>query len=168
MALEANFTGLTSLNSGVTPTGVTLNKVGVKPSYGLEGRLSIMKSRVDTSKVTAVGAADVYEAIKLPAYCMVMAAWFEVIKVESVNPTTTFALGVHGGTTNGFVTTAVVTSAVPHAQTNAGTYMAAGGYSCTGTANTIDLITATGGAADAIIDVYALVLDMSSQNTQGA
>lgn len=164
MVLEANFTGLTSLDSGVTPTGVTLNKVGVKPSYGLEGRLSIMKSRVDASKVTPAGVADVYEAIKLPAYCHVLSAWFEVIKVETTTPTCTLALGIKGGTTDGFVTTAVVTAAVPHAITNAGTYMAAGGYSCVGTSKHIDLITATAALTDAVIDVYALVLDMSSQN----
>lgn len=164
MTLEANYTGITSLNSGVTPTGVTLNQVGTLPPYGEMGsRLTIFKSRVDASLTTHQGAADVYEAIKLPAYCHVLSAWFQVVEVETVHPTTTVALGIHGGTTDGFVTTAVVTSAVPHAITNAGTYMAAGGYSCTGTSNTIDLITATGGLGDAVIDVYALVLDMTAK-----
>jgi hypothetical protein len=164
MTLEANFTGITSLNSGVTPTGVVLGEVGVGVPSGLTSRLGIFKSRIDASLVTHQGAADVYEAIKLPAYCHVLSAWFEVVNPETTHPTSTVALGIHGGTTDGFVTTATVAVAdTPHAITNAGTYMAAGGYSCTGTANTIDLITATGGLGDAVIDVYALVLDQSHQ-----
>jgi hypothetical protein len=162
MTLEANYTGMTSLASGVTPTGVTLGYVGLQPPYGMPGRLAIYKSRVDTSLTTHTGAGDVYEAIKCPAYCHVLSAWFEVVKVESVHPTATMALGVSGDTA-GFVSTAVCTALVPHAITNGGVKMLAGGFSCAGTSVSIDLISATEGFGDAIIDVYALILDMTSK-----
>lgn len=162
MALQANYTGITSLNSGVTPTGVTLNVVGLQPPFGMSDRLAIYHSRVDTSLTTHEGAADVYEAIKVPAYCHVLSAWFEVVKVESVHPTSTMALGI-AGNTNGFVTAAVCTALVPHAITNGGAKMLAGGFSCAGTSVSIDLLSGTGGFGDAILDVYALVLDMTSK-----
>lgn len=163
MALQANYTGMTSLNSGVTPTGVILNTVGLQPPFGLSDRLTLYKSTVDTSKTTHQGAVDIYEAIRLPAYCHVLSAWFEVKTVESTHPTATFALGISGGTTDGWVSTATCAAKVPHAITNTATYMAAGGYSCVGTAKSIDLISATEGFGTAIIDVYALVLDMTTK-----
>jgi hypothetical protein len=101
----------------------------------------------------------VYEAIYLPAGTKVIDAWFYVTTAESTNTTATFALGITGGTTGGFVSGATCAAVGLHA-TNASTYTAAGGFTTT-SAETIDLLVGTAAFTDCVVDVYALVLDLN-------
>ena len=163
MAITVNFTRKASIaGTEVDPTGVVLD-VGDSVPAGLD-RIGVLKSRVDVGNIPTSStktSTDVYQAIHVPAHFKVLDAWFEVIEAESTNTTATFALGITGGTTNGFVTAATCAVAdVAHSSSNGSTYSAAGGYCTNATADTIDLLVATAAFTDVVVDVYALVVDM--------
>jgi hypothetical protein len=158
-----NYTGFDQ-GSGTDPTDFTSYDTGSGLPAGIASKLGIMKRRVDCSKDGITGAAaDVYEAIYLKAGVLVLAAWMDVITVESTAPTSTMALGITGGFTGGFVTAVVITSTgVKAVDTglDASAYRAIGGY-LAASENTIDILTAIGGFTEAVVDVYALVLDLN-------
>jgi len=157
-----NYTGYTQ-GSGLSPTNV-LTDTGTQMPFGFTSKMGIMKKRVDCSKDGITGAAaDVYEAIYLKAGTLVLAAWMDVITVEATAPTSTMALGITAGFTGGFVTAVVITSTGIKAVgtgVDASSYRAIGGY-LAATADTIDILTAIGGFTEAVVDVYALVLDLN-------
>jgi hypothetical protein len=148
--------------SGTDPSDFTAYDVGSCIPFGIQSKLGIMKSTVDTSKTGITNTnADVYEAIYLKAGMKVLDAWFIVTNAETGTDkaAATFALGVTSGTVNGFVTAATCAATGVHAPN--GTYLAAGGYFAT-SENTIDLLVASGEFEDCIVDVYALVLDCNA------
>ena len=161
-----NYTGYDQ-GSGLDPTDVTTD-IGTGIPYGLQSNMGILKRRVDCSKDGITGAAaDVYEAIYIPAGTLVLAAWMNVITAETTAVGSTAALGITGHLPGGFVT--AVTCATTglravNTETDAGSYAALGGYytgrSGTDAANTIDIVTAVGGFTELVVDVYALVVDM--------
>ena len=156
-----NFTKY-SQGSGTNPTDFDGYVIGSGIPYGLQSKLGIMKSTVDTSKTGVTNTnADVYEAIYLKAGTKVIDAWFIVTTAETGTDAAaaTFALGITGGTVNGWVTAAICNAAVLHAPN--GTYLNAGGYFAS-SENTIDLLVAGGEFEDCVVDVYALVLDCNA------
>ena len=164
MAITVNFTGHASIaGTEVDPSPVSVD-VGNSIPWNDEGRIGILKSRVDVGLIPSTStktSTDVYQAIYIPAHFKIIDAWFEVIEAEATNTTATFCLGITGGTTNGFVTAATCAIAnVAHSGTNASTYTAAGGYSVNATADTLDLLTATAAFTNVVVDVYAVVVDM--------
>ena len=158
-----NYTGYTQ-GSGTSPTDVTTD-IGTGIPHGFTSKMGIMKRRIDCSKDGITGAAaDVYEAIYLKAGTIALAAWLDVITVESTAPTSTMALGITGGFTGGFVSAVQITSTgikAVDSGVDASSYRAIGGY-LAATADTIDIVTATGGFTEAVVDVYALVLDLNA------
>jgi hypothetical protein len=141
-----DFTGGASVGTGIPADG--LSKIG------------LLRSRVDTSLTGITNTnADVYQALDIPAGFYVLAAWFVCVSAESTNTTATFQLGITGDDTDEFVkatapdTTGEIFPMDGDAKALNGTYFA--------TADTLDLLVATAAFTDAIVDVYALVLDMN-------
>lgn len=166
MAITVNFTGKAGIaGTEVSPTGA-VTTVGDSVPYGLD-RIGILKSRVDVGIIPSTStktSTDVYQAIHIPAYFKVLDAWFEVIEAEATNTTLQMALGITGGTTNGFVTAATVAvKDVAHSSSNGSTYSAAGGWCSDATADTIDLLCSVAAPTNVVVDVYALVVDMRAQ-----
>ena len=158
MALTVNFTGAASLSTETNPTNVVTD-VGQGIPYGLQPKLGIMKSRVDTSKTGGTNTnSDVYEAILIPAGYCVLSAWFVTVSAESTNTTATMSLGI-GGDVDEFVA-ATAPDTDDEIFPMDGDALALNGSYCA-TADTIDLKVATAAFTDAIVDVYALVLDMN-------
>lgn len=164
MAITVNFTGKAGIaGTEVTPTGAVTD-VGNSVPLAESDRIGVLKSRVDVGLIPASStktSTDVYQAIHIPAHFKVLDAWFEVIEAEATNTTLQMALGITGGTTNGFVTAATVAEAnVSHSSSNGSTYSAAGGWCSNGTADTIDLLCSVAAPTNVVVDVYALVVDM--------
>lgn len=140
-----DFTGGTSVGTGI-------------PAGNL--KFGLLRSRVDTSKTGITNTnADVYQALDIPAGYYVINAWFVCVKAESKNTTATFQLGITGVDTDEFVTatapdtTGEIFPMNGDAASLNGTYFSSAG--------TIDLLVATAAFTDAIVDVYALVLDLN-------
>lgn len=154
-----NFTGYTQ-GSGSDASLPVVGSVGAGKPYEHKDRIYVAKSTVDTAQTGITNTnADVYEAIYLPAFTKVLDAWFEVTTPESTNVTAQFRLGITGGTTDGFVADTTCATAVVHA-TNASTYTAAGGFTAVA-ADSIDLLVSTAAFTDCVVDVYAVLVDMS-------
>jgi len=136
------------------------SKVGTKiPNFGKE-KIGIIKSRVDTAETGITNTdADVYQALDIPAGFYVLAAWFVCVSAESTNKTATFEFGITGVDTDEFIkaTAPDKTGEIFPMDGDAaglnGTYFA--------TADTLDLLVATAAFTDAVVDVYALVMDMN-------
>lgn len=162
MAITVNFTGKAGIaGTESDPTGVVTD-VGNAVAYGMQERIGVWKSRVDVGAIPSSltkTSSDVYQALHIPAHYKVLSAWFEVVEAEATNTTATFALGITGGTTDGFVAAATCAAIATHSETNGGTYSAAGGFSTNGTADTIDLLVATAAFTNVVVDVYAVVID---------
>lgn len=163
MAITVNFTG----KAGIAGTEVDITGAVTDVSNSVPAdlsRIGILKSRVDVGLIPSSQtktSTDVYQAIHVPKYFKVIDAWFEVIEAEATNVTATFQLGITGGTTDGFVTAATCAVAdVSHSSTNGSTYSAAGGWSSSSAADTIDLLVGTAAFTNVVVDVYALVVDM--------
>jgi hypothetical protein len=162
MAITVNFTGKAGIaGTESDPTGVVTD-VGNSVAYGMQERIGVWKSRVDVGAIPASLTktnSDVYQALHIPAHYKVLSAWFEVVEAEATNTTAQVALGITGGTTNGFVTAATVAAIATHSESNGGTYSAAGGWSSNGTADTLDLLVSVAALTNAVFDVYAVVID---------
>lgn len=162
MAITVNFTQHAGIaGTEVDPTGAVTTQGDAVP-WRDEGRIGILKNRVDVALIPSSStktSSDVYQALYIPAHFKVLSAWFEVVEAEATNTTATFALGLTGGTTNGWVTAATCAAIAAHSESNGGTYSAAGGWSSNATADTIDLLVATAAFTNVVVDVYALVVD---------
>jgi hypothetical protein len=166
MAITVNFTGKAGIAGTESDITGAVTDVGNGVPYGLD-RVGVLKSRVDVGLIPAAltkTSSDVYQAINIPKYFKVIDAWFEVIEAEATNTTACFALGITGGTTDGFVTAATcAVKDVAHSSTNASTYSAAGGWSSSSAADTLDLLVSVAAFTNVVVDVYALVVDMRAQ-----
>jgi hypothetical protein len=164
MAITVNFTGKAGIAGTEVDITGAVTDVGNSVPVAESDRIGILKSRVDVGLIPSSSTktnADVYQAINVPKYFKVIDAWFEVIEAEATNTTACFALGITGGTTDGFVTAATcAVKDVSHASTNASTYSAAGGWSSSAAADTIDLLVSVAAFTNVVVDVYAVVVDM--------
>lgn len=141
-----DFTGGASVGTGL-------------PADGKE-RIALLRSRVDTALTGITNTnADVYQALDIPAGFYVMNAWFVCVEAEATNTTATFQLGITGVDTDEFVTATAPDTTGEIFPMNGdaalinGTYFAA--------ADTIDLLVATAVFTNAVVDVYALVIDLN-------
>jgi hypothetical protein len=104
---------------------------------------------------TALGAGDSLEVIPLPAGSVVLSAGCQVTTVESTNTTGTFSLGNTGGTTN-LYTNALANNALAYGITNLAN------PTVYGSADTIDLLINTAVPTDCVLNVFAIVANVSA------
>jgi hypothetical protein len=104
---------------------------------------------------TALAAGDSLEIIPLPAGSVVLSAGCQVIRAETTNTTATFSLGTTGGTTN-LYTNALASNALGYGITNLANPVV---YATT---DTVDLLLNTAVPANAVINVFAIVANVSS------
>ena len=154
-----NFTGY-SQGSGTDADAPVVGSVGTGKPWGINDRLYVKKSTVDTSKTGITNTnADVYEAIYIPAGTVVMTAWFKVITAESTNVTATFQLGITGTDTDEYV--AVTTCATAGEVMGPDGDIIGLGGTLFESADTLDLLVATAAFTDCVVEVYALCLDLN-------
>ena len=135
---------------------------GTHPSRALRNMPYVVENTISwaaavTAKGSALAAADVIEALQIPAQSIVLAAGFEVI--TAATGSCTVSLGVTGVTAAAYVAAFAVTSSA-----TAGTYAtpAAAGYPIvTGAADTLDLllVTETTTLSAGSIRVFAVIID---------
>lgn len=159
MAITFNFTGKAALSTESTVLN-QITDVGNNVPWNDFGRIGIMKSRVDLANIPAASytrsATDTFEAILIPAYFKVIDAWFEVISAETTGVTGTLDLNIGTAT---FVTAATCAVAgVAHCSENS-TMSQKGGFTTTSD-DTLDMTCAQAAMYNAVIDVYAFVVDM--------
>lgn len=160
MSAIVDFTGQATLFSGSTAPTSHTHDVGEGYSGDENRRVFIKKNRVDTANTGVTNAiADVYQAIFIPANTLVIAAWFKVIEAEVGTDKAIATFALNGPSTDEWVAAAVCTALTTHA-TNGSTNMARTGYLFTAD-DTIDLLCAGGEFENAIIEVYAVCVDMN-------
>ena len=135
---------------------------GTHPSRALRNMPYVVENTISwaaavTAKGSALAAADVIEALQIPAQSIVLAAGFEVI--TAATGSCTVSLGVTGVTAAAYVSAFAVTSSA-----TAGTYAtpATAGYPIvTGAADTLDLllVTETTTLSAGSIRVFAVIID---------
>ena len=132
------------------------------------GQFSLIQVELDFAAIvaarsaasaTALAAADTLQIINLPAKCAVLQAGLDVITAETTNTTATFDLGFTGGS--------------PAAANVFGNDVASNSTGVTGTglaaplvfasADTIDLLLNTAAPTDAVVQVWAIVVDLTAK-----
>ena len=103
---------------------------------------------------TALAAADVIEAIPLPAGAIVVAAGLQVFTAETTNTTATFSFG-YGGATAAYAATAA-SNATGFTATNLAN------PTVFATADTLDLLINTAAPTNAVVILTALVLNIGA------
>jgi hypothetical protein len=106
---------------------------------------------------TALAAGDSLEIISLPAGSVVLSAGCQVIEAETTNTTGTYSLGNTGGTTN-LYTNALANNSLGYGITNLAN------PTVYGTADTIDLLLNTAVGTNGVVNVFAIVANVSSTN----
>lgn len=154
-----NFTGK-SQGSGTMPTSYEKYAVGGGIPYGIQSKLGIIHSRVDTSKTGITNTnADVYEALYIPAGTLVITAWMVVNTGETTNTTAQAQFGITGTDTDEYVAAAVCATD-GEVKGPDGDIIGLGG-TLFETADTLDILVSVAAFTDAIFDCYALVLDLN-------
>ena len=135
---------------------------GLNPSRALRNMPYMVENTINfasavTAKGSALAAADVIEALQIPAQSIVLAAGFEVL--SAVTGSCTVSLGVTGVTAAAYVSAFGVTSSL-----SVGDYAtpATAGYPIvTKSADTLDLllVTETTTLSAGSIRVFALIVD---------
>jgi len=132
--------------------------VGYEIPYGLE-RMGIKRNRIDFSKTGVTNTkADVIQALPIGRGQYVMNVWVYVVSGESTNTTATISVGISTDD-DLFITSSTIASSGTLLPMNGaakalqGTYFTANG--------SIDILVGTAAFTDAIVDVYALVLDLN-------
>jgi len=132
--------------------------VGYEIPYGLE-RMGIKRNRIDFSKTGVTNTkADVIQALPIGGGQYVMNVWVYVVSGESTNTTATISVGISTDD-DLFITSSTIASSGTLLPMNGaakalqGTYFTANG--------SIDILVGTAAFTDAIVDVYALVLDLN-------
>ena len=135
---------------------------GTHPSRALRNMPYVVENTISwsaavTAKGSALAAADVIEALQIPAQSIVLAAGFEVI--TAATGSCTVSLGVTGVTAAAYVSAFAVTSSA-----TAGTYAtpATAAYPIvSGAADTLDLllVTETTTLSAGSIRVFAVIVD---------
>lgn len=105
---------------------------------------------------TALAAADVLEAIPLPAGSVVLSAGCQVLEAETTNTTGTYSVG-YGGATTAY-TNALANNALAYGITNLAN------PTVFATADTIDVLFNTAVGTNGVINVFAFVANVSSSN----
>ena len=161
MALKVNFTGKASLSTETLPTGYTTdvgNGIGM-----LDGRLGLLKGRVDAALTGGTNTStDTYEVIHVPAGFYIMNVWAYVVEAEATNTTATIEVGIGNDPDEFIKATSPDTTGEIFGMT--GDALAINGTVLTA-ADTIDITVATAALTNAVIDVYALVVDMRETRT---
>jgi hypothetical protein len=144
------------------------NAIGsaTNPSRSLRNQPYMVENTINwasavTAKGSALAAADVIEALQIPAQSIVLAAGFEVL--TAATGSCTVSLGVTGVTAAAYVSAFAVTSSA-----TAGTYAtpATAGYPIVSqSADTLDLllVTETTTLSAGSIRVFAVLIDASDR-----
>ncbi len=118
----------------------------------------ILEKVVDFAVIAAavtIGTTDTVQVLKLPAYCHVIAAGWEILTAETTNTTAQVELG-DGVDPNRYVASATIAAtavSAPAATTSAL------GWTYGATADTIDLLISVDDPTDAKLRVWAVVCD---------
>ena len=139
---------------------------GTQPSRSLRNMPYVVENTINwasavTAKGSALAAADVIEALQIPAQSIVLAAGFEVL--TAATGSCTVSLGVTGVTAAAYVSAFAVTSSA-----TAGTYAtpATAGYPIVSqSADTLDLllVTETTTLSAGSIRVFAVIVDATDR-----
>ena len=105
---------------------------------------------------TALAAADVLEAIPLPAGSVVLSAGCQVLEAETTITTGTYSVG-YGGATTAY-TNALANNVLAYGITNLAN------PTVFATADTIDVLFNTAVGTNGVINVFAFVANVSSSN----
>jgi len=135
---------------------------GLQPSVTLRSRPYMVENTINfasavTAKGSALAAADVIEALQIPAQSIVIAAGFEIL--SAVTGSCTVSLGVTGVTAAAYVSAFGVTGSL--AVGDYATPATAGYPIVTKSADTLDLllVTETTTLSAGSIRVFALIVD---------
>ena len=139
---------------------------GTHPSRGIRAMPYVVENTINfatatTAKGSALAAADVIEALQIPAQSIVLAAGFEVI--SAVTGSCTVSLGVTGVTAAAYVSAFGVTSSL--AVGDYATPATAGYPIVTKSADTLDLllVTETTTLSAGSIRVFAVIVDATDR-----
>jgi hypothetical protein len=147
------FTDTLGFNKGSAafPADVTaISKFEIKLDFA-----AIIAARL-AAGATALAATDVLEVISLPAGSVVLSAGAQVIEAETTNTTGTFSVG-YGGATAAY-TSALANNALGYGITNLAN------PTVFATADTIDVLLNTAVGTNAVLNVFAIVANVSSTN----
>jgi hypothetical protein len=140
------------------------NAIGAatQPSRSLRNMPYMVENTINfasatTAKGSALAAADVIEAVQIPAQSVVLAAGYEVL--SAITGDVTMSVGV-----TGILATAYVNAATLAAATSVGTYGTSSTTAypiATGTADTVDLLisASTTALSAGSVRVWALLVD---------
>ena len=100
MALAVDYTGNTTLiTSSIAPTTHS-HDVGPGVCADENWRFGILKSRVDVGLTGDTNTStDVYYAIRIPAYTIVLRVWIQTVEAELTGVTGTTLIGDSSATT---------------------------------------------------------------------
>ena len=139
---------------------------GTQPSRALRNMPYVVENTINfasavTAKGSALAAADVIEALQIPAQSIVLAAGFEVL--SAVTGSCTVSLGVTGVTAAAYVSAFGVTSSL--AVGDYATPATAGYPIVTKSADTLDLllVTETTTLSAGSIRVFAVIVDATDR-----
>jgi len=135
---------------------------GTHPSRGLRNMPYVVENTINfatatTAKGSALAAADVIEAVQIPAQSVVLAAGYEVL--SAITGDVTMSVGV-----TGVLATAYVNAATLAAATSVGTYGTSSSTAypiATGVADTVDLLisASTTALSAGSVRVWAVLVD---------
>lgn len=133
--------------------------VGTGMPYGVQAKIGIRRSRLDAAKTGITNTnADVYQMIDIKAGEAVLGCWAYVVTGDSTG-TGKIQIGVTGGDTDLWVAETLVDTDATLLEEDGDSLLV--GKTVFATAGTIDILVSTAALVDAVIDVYALVLDMN-------
>jgi hypothetical protein len=169
MALAVDFTGNTTLIASATAPTVHSHNVGPGVNVSQNWRLGILRGRVDVGLTGDTNTlTDVYYAIRIPAYTIVMRVWIETVEAELTGVTGTFQIGDSSAATV-FMNTATVPSATVGgvisalaADTGAANVIAGKFYAA---ADYIKLLCGTAAFINGVYDVYAQIINCRAANS---
>jgi hypothetical protein len=163
MALAVDYTGNTTLIASSTAPTVHSHTVGPGVDVSQNWRIGILKSRVDVGLTGDTNTStDVYYAIRIPAYTIVLRTWIETVEAEVTGVTGTFQIGDSSAATV-YMNTATIPSATVGgvisalaADTGAANVIAGKFY---GSADYIKLLCGTAAFINGVYDVYAFIIN---------
>lgn len=147
----ATYTDSLGFNKGTAafPANVTaISKFEVKVDLA-----AVIAARA-AAGATALAAGDVLEVIPLPAGSVVLSAGCQVLEAETTNTTGTYSLG-YGGATAAY-TNALANNTRAYGITNLAN------PTVFASADTIDLLFNTAVGTNGVVNVFAIVADVSS------
>lgn len=149
----ATYTDSLGFNKGTAayPANVTdISKFEVQLDFA-----KIIAARL-AAGATALAAADVIEAIPLPAGSVVLSAGCQVLKASTTNTTGTYSVGYNGAPTA--YTATLANNALAYGITNLAN------PTVFAVADTIDVLLNTAVGGDGVINVFAFVANVSSSS----